>query len=155
MRRSLAATTAVLLLAACSPESNEVVEATPSTAPETITVELLIFSTDGTIASNMDDATCVFAELAFELRDGAGTIIGAEDLTGETVTYGDSPGARANVASTDPYRCEVTTGATVEVADFYDATVTAYDPWIDASVTGEATFSLADAEAGPIEIELA
>lgn len=120
-----------------------------------VTVELLIFSTDGTIASNVDDSTCVFAELAFELRDGEGTLVGAEELVTDGAAYGDSPAAVANVAATDPYRCEVTTGASVEAADFFEAEVTAYNPWTDATVTGEASFSLADAEAGPVEVELA
>lgn len=155
MRRPLAAAAAVLLLGACSPDNTGNGEATESVAPETVTVELLVFSTDGNIGSNVDDSVCVFAHLAFELRDGAGTIVGAEELTSEGATYGDSPAVVANVVSTDPYRCEVTTGASVEVADFFDATVTAYNPWTDATVTGEVTFSLADAEAGPVEVELA
>lgn len=153
MRRSLAAAAAVLFLTACgnNPDTDE----TASAAPEMVTVELLIFSTDGNIASNVDDSTCVFAQLTFKLRDGDGTIVGTEDLTTDGATYGESPAAVATVASTDPYRCEVTTGTRVDAADFFEATVTAYDPWADATVTGAATFSLADAEAGPVEVELA
>lgn len=156
MRRSLAAAAAVLFLAACGTDSDTSGETvTASAAPEMVTIELLIFSTDGNIASNVDDATCVFAQLAFELRDGDGTIVGTEDLTTEGATYGESPAAVATVASTDPYRCEVTTGTRINTADFFEATVTAYDPWTDATITGEVTFSLADAEAGPVAVELA
>lgn len=155
MRRSLAAAAAVLLLGACSPDSTEDGEATVSASPETVTIELLVFTTDGTIASNVDDSTCLFAQLTFELRDGDGTIVGAEELASEGAMYGDSPAAVANVVSADPYRCEVTTGASVGAADFFNATVTAYNPWTDATVTGEATFSLVDAESGPVEVELA
>ncbi|PSK89903.1 hypothetical protein CLV63_1247 [Murinocardiopsis flavida] len=154
MRRIACVLGLALLLSGCSSQL-------PDEAPseqEPVRVDVLVATKSGKIGQNHDDVYCLWKGTTYVLRNGNDETVATGDADSwhsiEAKVGGESaePG---EVASEDPYRCEMQFSIDdVSAAEFYELTVTTQEPAGIEEFTETVTFSRDEIEpTNPIEVE--
>jgi hypothetical protein len=158
MRSTIAIASAVLILSAtitgCGSDGTPQPDpALSPTAAAPVTISVTVETMSGLVGTNHDDEQCVFSELEYELRDGAGTIIDVGRWEDPGASIGDSAWAAVGrVESLDPYLCTLAETVTAPAADFYTLTVIVTGGALSGTESSETTFSSDDA--GSVTVEL-
>lgn len=132
-------------LAACGSGGDEVASTTtaaPTTTEADIQATVTLTTHDGLIGGNVDDVSCTWGTVRFEIRDpNASEVLGVGDQA-----------VNGNVISGPPnYECQASIDLHVPPVDFYEVTVSGSDELgVDWSASG--TFSQTEMVGG-VELE--